>query len=190
MSRWQPVEQMQDLVNKLGGGEGIAKIQSGELVVVPRNPGALFRPLGDPIDLPAVPRFVAEDACTETNGIAWMHETFMEVMLPLVEEDVPPTTLFVQELTSESRILRIAAALDVDGKYFVSLAHFLRLLSTQAKGQSGPFRTDKINSAIILGNDDNIWAVDAVLYPIGWHLYAYSMGYRKWWTAGTRFLSR
>ncbi len=37
MARWNPVEQMQDIVNRIGGEEGIKRFQSGELVLVERN---------------------------------------------------------------------------------------------------------------------------------------------------------
>lgn len=37
MAHWNPVDQMQDLVNKLGGEDRIKRFQSGELMLVERN---------------------------------------------------------------------------------------------------------------------------------------------------------
>lgn len=178
-------------LNRLGGAEGARKLRSGELKLVPRDSADLLRPLGDTIELPAVTRFVAKDICTKANGIAWMGDTFQKVMLPLVEQNIPSVILTTHELLCDSRDLRIAAALDVDEKGPVSLAHFLHLVTTQRRDASVPLRTDGwATVAYILGVDGNVWAVDAHLGSGGWDVRANSLGYRLGWYAGHRFLSR
>lgn len=185
------LDEILSTLNSLGGAEGARKLRSGELIVVPRDSTDLLRPLGDTIDLPAVTRFVAKDVCTKANGIVWMGDTFQKVMLPLVEENVPATTLTTHELLYGSRDLRIAVALDVDEKGPVFLAHFLHLVTTQRRDASVPLRTDGwATVAYILGVDGNIWAVDAYLRGGGWYVDAYSLGDRGRWFAGGRFLSR
>lgn len=184
------VDEVEATLNKLGGAEGARKLRSGDLVVVAPKTAALLKVLGS-VDVPAVTRFVAKDVCCKFNGITWMGDTFREVMLPLVEQNIPSVTLTIHELLCDSRDLRIAAALDVDEKVPVSLAHFLHLVTTQRRDASVPLRTDGwATGAYILGVDGNVWAVSAALHGVGGSVNAFSLGVRNRWSAGHRFLSR
>jgi len=183
------LDEIEATINKLGGPEACRKLRSGELTVSAPTTPPLLKVL-DTVDLPAISRFVATDACTKANGIAWLGGNFRRVMLPLVEENIAAATLTIHELVRGSRDLRIAAELNVDDNGPVSLAHFLYLLSKQAKGESGPLRADGSNTAYVLGPDGNIWAVDAFLDSVGWYVDADSLSRRHGWDAGGRFLSR
>lgn len=175
-------------LNKLGGAEGARKLRSGELKLVPRDPQAdLLRPLGEPVALPAVTRFVAKDSFTRANGIAWMGDNFQKYILPLPEANVPEATIQVSELIRDARDPRIYTALDVDERGEVALAHFFRAIQDRIAG----VRTDGwANGAYVIGTDGETWAVYAGLNSDGWDVDAFRLGYRGGWSAGSRFLSR
>lgn len=145
----------------------------------------------DTVEVPAVTRFVAEDAFTKANGIAYMGGNFKQFLLPKMEENIASATLTISELTRAAKDLRITADLGVDEKGEVALAHFSHLLAKQSRGEAGPLRTDGwANGAYIIGTDGNTWTVRANLYSDGWYVSAYRLGIRGRWNAGLRFLSR
>jgi hypothetical protein len=181
MAHWKPVDQVQDLVNKMGGEEGISRFLSGELKLVPRDSSVPLRPVGEPIVLPAVPKFVAKVAFTKANGIAWMGDNFREFILPVVEENVPEVAIRVSELTRAAKDFRIAAELKVDETGEVALAHFFQAIQRKLHTWL---------AAYVIGSDGETWAVFAYLFSGGWSVDAYRLGVRHGWSAGLRFLSR
>jgi hypothetical protein len=159
------------------------------------EPADLIRPVGEPLILPAIPKFVAQDAFTEANGIAVMSAEFKQRILPLVEEGVPAKTIRVSDLTRDARNARIYTALDVDERGELSPAHLFHLLVAQSKGEPGPLRVGDgrtvyyTNAAFIIGADSNTCIVTAALFDKGWTMYASPLGERSTWRVGARFFS-
>lgn len=183
---------VKNLMRQMGvedANEAVRRFNAGELKLVPRDPVAgLLQQLGDPIEFPAVPRFVAREAFTAANGIAWMQDDFKEHVLPLVEENVAAATLTISELSRDAKDLRISAELNMDEDGEVALAHFFHALQVRPSG----IRTDNMrsNATYIIGTDGDTWIVSACLRSDGWIVFAGRLGDRLRWNSGTRFLSR
>ena len=174
-------------LRKLGGESGPEQLLNDKLALVTPGQSPLLKILGESLELPAVSRFVAKEAFTKANGIAWMGDNFKQFILPLVEENVAAAVLTVSELTRDAKDLRIAAELRVDEQGEVALAHFFRVFQDCPTG----IRTDGwANGAYVIGNDGETWAVDARLYGGGWSVFADRLGNRRGGAAGYRFLSR
>lgn len=176
MARWNPVEQMQDLVNKMGGEEGVTRFLSGDLILAPRDPQALLMPVGEPTALGAITKFAAAEAFTKAS----MNENFKKFFLPLVEKDIPATTLTISELTRSVRDWEIASALKVHEHGAIALAHLFQVAQ----------RTKRWHVGYVVGTDGDTWAVSVDPYGSGLYAYAYPLGYDRSWGEGHRFLSR
>jgi len=161
--------------------EAVRAFNAGELILSPRDPQALLKPVGDPVVLPAVAKFTAKDAFTKANGVAYLGDNFKQYILPVVEENVPEVAVRVWDLTRAARDIRIAAQLNVDETGELSLTHYFQAIQRK-------FHTWL--AAYVIGSDNETWAVRAYLGSGGWGVFAFRPGDRDWWRAGDRFLSR
>jgi len=145
-----------------------------------------------PIFVPAVERFVAEEAFTKANGIDKVSDTFKKAMFGKVEESIAADTLGLYELSRYSHNIPIAAALGVHDKGDVALAHVFHLLKAQMGGVSGPLNTSGwATVAFVVGADNEFWVVN--IYPLspscgGLEAFARPLGNRQGWAAGDFFL--
>ena len=178
-------------IRKVAGRDGVERLLKSELSLGAPDTPPLLKLIGE-VELSGVAKFVAADAFTKENGIAYMGENFRKFILSVVEQNISATTLTVSDLTEAAKDMRIATALEVDRKGEVALAHFFELLQRQKKpGDLGSLRTDGgTNAAYIIGVDGNTWAVYAGLNSDGWRVNVYPLGDRSRWDAGNRFLSR
>lgn len=185
------LDEILSTLNKLGGAEGARKLRSGELTLVPRDPRALLKPLGEPVVLPAVQKFVARDAFTRANCFVYIGENFEKFFLPVVEENVPGVVVQVSKLVRDARDPVIATELKIHERGEMALAHFFHALRNLTNDQTDSPRTDgRTNVAYAIGTDRCTWSVGAFLSSAGWVVSARPMGDRCDWHPGDRFLSR
>lgn len=137
-----------------------------------------------------VKRFCAQDHLKQAN-VGWMGDSFKELFLDKVEEDVGAGTIVVHCLEKTSLNAPIMAELGERAE--LQLAHFFELLKAQSKGEEGNLLVDGyVNIAYIRGTNGNLWAVYARWYSDGgdWRVLAYSVEGPRRWRGGDRVLSR
>ena len=133
--------QMEAVVNKLGGMDGVKRLLSGELVVDKLGSvvkikkaastkilAGLLEQIGEPTMLPAVECFIARSKFkVDTKGelpISYLGDNFKNNFLDVVEENVKATTLKRRKLLKSSVDGPILAAL---GDKNLVAAHRVRL---------------------------------------------------------------
>ena len=193
--------QMNAVVKKLGGKEGVERFLRGELVVTdPANLTAkprlrsstskkvladLLELEGDPIRLPAVDRFVARDKfVVDRNGelpISYLGHNFKANFLGKTEEKVKKATLKRRKLLKSSLDAPILDALGGEKKAEVALAHAFEFLKTADRDRWYIFYVRDANG--------NLWAVRAYWDDRGWDVSAYSVSCPDGWDDGYRVVS-
>lgn len=192
MAHWKPVDQMQDLVNKMGGEEGIKRFLSGELKLVLVDQPPLLTSVTT-TSMSAITKFSAKQtfgAKKPAITLWYLGDTFKEKMLGKVEHDISATTLTAQALTRDSLDAPILAELGDRAEIF--LAHVWDLLTKQANGESGILLTNGYaNIFYVRGTDGNLWAVSAHWHAgCGWRVDAHSVERPSGWYAGGQVFSR
>jgi len=195
---------MEAIINKLGGREGVKRFLAGEIVVgkpgsvvkikktTPKAPNIL-KQVGEPINLPAVERFVARDKFkVDTNGelpIIFLGDNLRENFLDVVEENVQAATRKQYELLKSSVDRQILAALGDKNiakiqKAKTAFAHVFEFLKT----------ADRTKWFIFYVADAKgiVWAVHADWYSVivGWSVAADSVESPRRWSTGSQFISR
>ena len=184
--------QIEAVVNKLGGMDGVSRFLSNEQLVVK---AAELLKLVREAAVGGTERFVAADAFRANNpaGIKFfLGDNFKKFFLGKTEENVESTTLNVHRLKKPSRDPEIMAELGAE-KRVVKLAHFYELIKAQANGQKSLLLVDGCaNVAYIEDENENLWAVNAYWGSFNreWSVYAGSVGDPDEWGAGIRVLSR
>ncbi len=180
------LDEIEATLNVIGGRERAKQIRAGKLIVVPPDPQDLLVPVGRPITFNAVSRFVAKKQFTEA-GIDIVDDNFKKYIFPVVEEDVPTSTVRISELKSDASIARVFTALNVDRCGELSLAHFFWAIQKRLHHEL---------SAYVIGykigfDDHETWAVCAIQDSLNtWSVDACRLGEHEGWSKGMRFLSR
>ncbi len=136
-------------------------------------------------------KFVVDTSDDAEVKIYDLGSNFMRIFGDLIEEDVEGVTLNVHNLNQASLDPDIMVELGAERRV-IKLANFYEALRQQGHGQAGKLLTKgyAANIAYIIGNDDNVWAVDARWRDDGWDVDANSVGDPFWWDAGRQVLSR
>jgi len=180
--------QIEAIVNKLGGMDGVQHFLSGELVI--KTPELLRQVVTVPVD--GVKKFVVTDhfkvGTVNSVRIAWLGDNFEQVMLGKVEENIPAATLTAHALTKASLDAPIMVELSNRAETF--LAHLWELLRKQPKGESGALLTNSCaNIFYVRETDGNLCVVSADWGSGGWHVGARSVGNPLRWGAGCQVFS-
>lgn len=189
--------QIEALVNKLGGMEGVKQFLADEIVLVERSsvskPALLVKI--DDVQVGAVARFVAAEKFVKENTpddvqLYGMNDDFKKNFLGIVEEHVPACTLQKHRLIKSSLDKPILDELGDCAK--TKLSHLWELLKKQPEGERGALLTDgRANIWYIEDVKGDGWAVDARwLAGRGWCVGAYSMSLPNVWGAGYAVFSR
>jgi len=185
--------QIEAVVNKLGGMDGVYRLLSGELVIVDKA-AKLLKFVAE-IAVGGTEKFIAADAFGANNpaGIKFfLGNNFKKHFLGKIENNVEPATIAVHQLERSSRDANIVAELGPE-KRVIKLAHFYELIKAQANGQEGPLLVNGYaNIAYIEDGSGSFWAVFAGWgsFSREWHVLAYSVEIPSGWNAGFQVLSR
>src|SRR3989338_5432052 len=138
------------------------------------------------VALGPISEFKAAEKFTKSNSEAKLCDfggNFKKVFLNLVEAPVSAATVSVSELLNNSLDAPIRTELG-DG-HVITLGQFYEMLKVLPKDGTWFI-------AYIIGNDGNVWAVDARWdsFREGWDVGACSVGARREWCAGDQVLSR
>ncbi len=180
---------VQMLIEKLGGMDGVRRLMSGELILQqPR----LLRPVST-ISLPAVRKFSVKTAFGATKPaikIWYLGDNFKQYFLNKTEKNIPATELTVSELTRASVDGPILA--ELGDKAETSLFQFWYLLLKQSDGVPGILLTNGYaNIFYIKDVNGTRWTVRAGWNAeLGWRVVAGSVGYPCRWRAGDQVFSR
>ena len=163
--RWNPIEQMQDVVNKFGTDERIKRFQSGELVLVERNPTIVEPILRFERNAQyAGGKFVTRQSFTKDNTkvkFGYIDERVLK-LFGNVKEDVPAGELAVHTLMQAVHDPEVMVALGPQAKRFTKLGQFYMTLEAQGFGQEGLLLVNGyMNIAYILDENGAPWAVYA-----------------------------
>lgn len=196
MSRWEPAEQVQDLVNTLGGGDRIKRIQSGELMLVERSQahkmGVILR-FERKAKISAC-RFVTSENFTRSNPkVKFSYiDSRLEKLFGKVREDVPAGEIAVHTLLEDRHDPEIMVALGPQSVRYTKLGQFYQLLEVQGQGQEGPLLVNGYaNIAYIIDENGAPWAVRAVWRAgYGWHVDVSSVACQRRWYAALQVLSQ
>ncbi len=194
--RWNPVEQMQDLVNKFGSEERIKQFQTGELMLVDRAAAPArgqILAFNQNVSLPAGP-FVLDRCFTKSNPKVKF--SFIDEKLPrlfskssgqLAASQIATHTLLVARHDPD-----IMASIPAHSKRFIKLGQFGQLLQAQGQGQEGPLLVNGYaNIAYILDDNGAPWAVRADWRgEYGWLVGVYSVARGLVWYDGDQVLSQ
>ena len=184
--------QVEAIVNKLGGMEGVKRFLAGNIEVVVRRVltfVATFRHA-------AGGRFVAaenfrEGETTDEVKIAWIGDNFKTNFLGKIEEGVTAEELKIHKLDQDSLDAPIIAELGDAAETL--LADLWELLKKQPKGEGGKLLVNGYaNIAYIRDMNGVLWAVNARWHAVhgGWRVEAYSVSYPDGWRAAHQVVSR
>ncbi|MBI2676867.1 MAG: hypothetical protein HYX21_02910 [Candidatus Yanofskybacteria bacterium] len=194
--RWNPVEQVQDVVNKFGTEERVKRFQSGELVLVERtDPRAVAMVLNFERKVSvASRRFVTGESFTKSNPkVKFGHIDEKVVKLFGKSQDVPAGELATHTLLLPKHDPEIMVALGPQSRRFIKLGQFYQLIEAQGQGQEGSLLVNGCaNIAYILDENGAPWAVSAYWGPIDgdWRMCVNSVARLHAWLAGSRVLSQ
>lgn len=177
--------QIEAIVNKLGGMEGVHRFLRGEMIARELN---LLRQINT-VATSGAKKFVARDALKDAN-VGWTDGNFKKLFLDKVEEDVGDATIAVYRLNKDSLDAMIFA--ELGNRAEVKLVHFFELLKRQSKGENGALlRNGYPNVAYIKGNNGSVWAFFASWRSgLGcWFVSAQSFEVSCGWDAGSQVLS-
>ncbi|MDO8495220.1 MAG: hypothetical protein Q7S32_01675 [bacterium] len=181
--------QIEAIVNKLGGMDGVQRLLSGELVF---KAVELLRQIAT-VSSSAITKFVAKDVFTTKNKsvkIYFVGDNFKKVMLDKVESGIEATTLIVSKLEKAS--LDVPILSELGDRAETTLGQLYGLLMAQPNGEAGSLLTNGYaNIFYIRGIDGNLWAVVADWSSgSGWDVSAHSIGFPRRWSAGHQVVSR
>lgn len=178
--------QIEAIVNKLGGMEGVKKLLAGQLGVKETD---LLRQITR-VSVPGTEKFVAKEHLKAAN-IGYTGGNFDNLFLKKVEENVEGVTMAIHRL--EKGFLDAPILAELGNRAEISLAHLFQLIEKQSNGEDGPLLTNGYaNIAYIRGTDGNLWAVYASWHSSNgyWDVVATSVENPGRWNAGHQVLSR
>ena len=187
--------QMEVIVNKLGGMEGVKRFLAGELNVVAAAVKKLLA-LVTTAEVTSNESFVVAEKFREgetTDGvkIAWVGGNFKQHLLGKTETSVAPATLRIYKLKEDSFDAPVLAELGDTAE--TTLAHFWELLKKQGRGQKGKLLVNGYaNIAYIRDASGTRWAVSAYWCAglDGWFVEAYPVTDPIRWLADRPVISR
>lgn len=186
--------QLNAIVKKLGGEQGAMRFLADETIVTenPKNIASrtviakLLEEVGQPVDLPATPRFVAKDMfVVDRKGelpISYLGDNFQANFLDVVEENVEAAALKQRKLLKRSVDGPILSALEGEEKARVALAHVFDYLKTADRNLWFIFYVADAKGVL--------WAVYAAWNGGGWYVHAYAVSDPNEWDDGYRVVSR
>lgn len=184
--------QIEAIVNKLGGMEGVQRFLAGSIEVVVKK----ILTLVATVKVAAVEHFVAAEKFREgetTDGVkvAWLGNNFKTNFLGKTEEGVEEAELKLHKLNQDSLDAPIMNELgDTDE---TMLAHLWELLKQQPNGEEGKLLVNGwANVAYIRDVNDELWAVSACWDADrgGWDVEADSVTRPGRWDADSQVVSR
>jgi len=186
--------QLNAIVKKLGGEKGAMRFLAGELIVT-ENPkvGAsrtiiakLLEEVGQPVDLPAIERFVARQKfVVDQSGelpISYLGDNFRANFLDVVEENVKAAALKQRKLLKRLVDKPILSALGGEEKARVALAHVFDYLKTADRNLWFIFYVKDAKGVL--------WAVSAYWRGVGWSVGAFAVSDPDAWGDGSHVVSR
>lgn len=184
--------QIEALVNKLGGMDGVKRFLAGSIDVVVKK----ILTLVTTVKVVAVERFIASekfiaDKTVDGVKIAWLGDNIKANFLGKTEETVEAVELKLHKLDQDALDAPIIAELGNAAE--TTLAHFWELLKKQGSGQKGDLLTNGYaNIAYIRDENGKLWAVSArwSAGSDGWLVEAVSVEGPSGWGAGRRVVSR
>jgi hypothetical protein len=186
--------QLNAIVKKLGGEQGALRFLADETIVSenPKNGASrtviakLLEEVGQPVDLPAIERFVArEKFVVDRNGelpISHLGDNFRANFLDVVEENVEAAKLTQRKLLKRSVDKPILSALDGEEKARIALAHVFDYLKTADRNLWFIFYVKDAKGVL--------WAVYAGWDDGGWYVDADAVSNPDEWRDGRRVVSR
>lgn len=193
--------QIEALVNKIGGMEGVQRLLAGATKVVEVAKGTvknLLERLPVTIALPAVIDFTAkEDFVVDTSKrakvrISWLGANFKRHFLEKVEKgEVAAETLAVNKLLDYAYDPAIITELGGELKVELTLGQFFAAFAKQPRGEDGPLVTNGYaNIGYIRAVDGVLWAVFGYWSDDGWGFEADPLDDPDGWDHDDRVLSR
>ncbi len=183
--------QVEAIVNKLGGEEGVQQLLSGALMVVKASISALLEEVGI-VSLPATGKFITSYHFATGNKevkIACVWDNFQNNFLSKVENPQGKTTLRISKLKKNSLDASILA--ELGSKAETTLANIWELLKKQTNGESGKLLTNGYANIFYVRDSKGVlWAVRVRWHGDGWCVNAYSVGDPRGWFEGFQVFSR
>lgn len=182
--------QIEALVNKVGGMEGVQRILTDATEVVVKAATKLLE-LVTTVETTGIKAFKAggkfrEGKTTDGVKIAWLSDNFKENFLGKTEQNVAQAAFRIQKLKK--------ASLDELGDTAeIFLAQLWELLKKQGNGQRGDLLVSGYaNITYIRDSSGNLWAVCAHWRADhdGWHVNADSVTDPSLWYADNQVVSR
>jgi hypothetical protein len=184
--------QIEAIVNKLGGMEGVQRFLAGSIEVVVKKILTLvtiFRHA-------AGGRFIAaekfrEGETTDSVKIVWLGDNFKTNFLGKIEEGVKAAELKIHKIGQDSLDAPIITELGDAAETL--LADLWELLKRQPKGEEGALLANGwANIAYIRDVNGELWAVYARWFAAygGWHVGARSVADPDRWSTGRQVVSR
>jgi hypothetical protein len=191
--------QIEALLNKVGGMDGLQKVLSGEWIVgepakvLKRTASAskkvlagLLELYGEPVKVSAVERFVARDKFViDRNGelpISWLGDNFKTNFLDVVEDNAKAATLKQRKLLKRSVDGPILSALGGVEKAKIALANVFDFLKTADRTKWFIF--------YVADAKGTVWAVSAYWDDHGWDVGALPVTDPGGWDGGPLVVSR
>ena len=190
--------QMEAIVNKLGGMDGVSRFLSGEIVVVLPKPELLLEPVGM-ITFPATTeRFVASEKFVKDTSqnapvkIGSVGNNFSRWFSEKTEDPRGETELRYQKLRKASRDLPIISELGGEERVETSLAEIYVLVERQGNGKKGVLLTDARANIFYVRDIDGILRavfVDWRGWRGGWSVFASDVEDPRPWLEGDHVFS-
>jgi hypothetical protein len=197
------LEQIEAVVNKIGGMDSVQRLLADELVVVEKGTLATEKPKQcktllrevTTVSVGSSEKFVAAEHFTNSSSAGikfWLGDNFKTNFFGKIEENVPAAELNIHTLTKASLHASIRAELGAEHEE-TKLTHLYELLKKQPKGESAALLTNGIaNIFYIRDTKGELWAVHAY-WDVGnrdWYVYASSVAHPSEWHAGHQVVSR
>lgn len=189
--------QIEAFLNRIGGVEGMQKINSGEWIVgepssvkKPKSNRSnastgLLEPFGEPVQVEGAIQFVpCKRIVKGLNGdlpISYVGENFQKVFADLVEDDVPAVSLKQRKLLKRSLDGPILSALRGKKRAKIALVHAFDFLKTADRSKWYIF--------YVADSKGVLWAVYAYWDGVGWPLSTVAVARPVEWDAGSVVVS-
>ncbi|QQG42801.1 MAG: hypothetical protein HYW15_01155 [Candidatus Giovannonibacteria bacterium] len=188
--------QVEAIVNKIGGVDGVRRLLAGELSVRATEESKLLELLGT-VTIPArAERFVvAEKFVVDTSEnakvkISYLGENLKALFLGKTENPMGESSLCYHKLCRYSRDIPIISELGEE-KAETTLAEIYVLLERQRNGKKGVLLTNGAANIFYVRNiHGDLCAVLALCREDGWLVNAYSVGSPRVWNVGILVFSR
>ncbi len=188
--------QIEAIINKLGGEDGVKGLLSGALVVVQNTTAQAKEKLLEFVSTVRVSgskRFVARDSFKKGNAdgvkIYDIYQSFKTNFLGKTkEEEVSDADLKIHKLLKSSRDPNIIVELGANHE--TCLTYVWNLMKNQPNGEEGTLLTNSFANIFYVRDVEGVlWAVDVGWYGFGWGVGASSVGSVDGWNAGHQAFS-